>query len=311
MLSHMSLIGEGIRNRNMHEDKSYQGYGTNPINVIVNSTITSEFTFQGTDAKNGSCKGVNYTLDGQLLEDVVMQVSISIKAQTSNASLQRVLSRCRRQGMHLGTKLSRAYDQMDVIFELGSRHRQPRRRKIHCSWRIIKGVRANGTRTSWLTKHPRLIVMKFGGYGWKKLRKRGGQSPTNTDLAIYINFKFLYVEQSHKRDLDILYTQTVRRRCLLHREVLRNRLLLAPLAADLVSIIIKKRLGWIGRVLFYILQFGPMVATWWIISRCLWHWSPIYLLHQYAQQIECLPLVPPLYFLKGQWAGFNPTPIYK
>lgn len=88
-------------------------------------------------------------------------------------------------------------------------------------------------------------------------------SAHNTDLSVYYNSKLLYVEQAYKRKISQLHTDAVYRRCLAHREILRKRLLLAPLLPNALSTVIKNNLGYVGRVLgevIYIIQCIPRIA---------------------------------------------------
>lgn len=85
----------------------------------------------------------------------------------------------------------------------------------------------------------------------------------NTELTVYVNSKMLYIEQAYKRTLDSLYADAVYRRCLANREILKNRLLLAPVTPNALSTIIEHRLGYVGRVLgevIYIVQCTPKIA---------------------------------------------------
>ena len=64
---------------------------------------------------------------------------------------------------------------------------------------------------------------------------------------MYVNSKFLYLEQSLKRTIDRTYAYTIHRRFLLWREILRNRLAPAPLTLNLISSIIKEKRGYLPR----------------------------------------------------------------
>lgn len=72
--------------------------------------------------------------------------------------------------------------------------------------------------------------------------------PYNTDPMNYINSKFLYKEQVYKGNLEKFYLDTIHRRCLVHRAVLKNRLM-APMMPTLISQIVQEQGGDVERVL--------------------------------------------------------------
>jgi hypothetical protein len=92
----------------------------------------------------------------------------------------------------------------------------------------------------WESEPPRLIVIeKESPTQVTPWTMRGGENP-DADLITYVNTKFLYVEQSFKRGLNEMLALTIHRRCLLYREILKNRLVMAPVAPDAVASLIKK-----------------------------------------------------------------------
>ncbi len=57
----------------------------------------------------------------------------------------------------------------------------------------------------------------------------------------YFNSKLLYLEVSLKKNIDRAFAHTIHRRCLLHREILKNRLALARVNPNEAVQLIKGR----------------------------------------------------------------------
>lgn len=61
-----------------------------------------------------------------------------------------------------------------------------------------------------------------------------------------------------------MHIYTVHRRCLLKREILRNRLALAPMAPHVISSLIKDQMGFVGKVadeVLHVLKCQPRLVT--------------------------------------------------
>lgn len=112
----------------------------------------------------------------------------------------------------------------------------------------------------------------------------------------------------------------------MQREILKNRLLLAPLAPNAVSTLIKSNLGYVGRILgevLYVMQCTPKVATIRRTDKC-YHELPVevnnqskfmapvtHILQKHAREITCNSITPPLYQIGGDWIGLTPYPSLK
>lgn len=176
----------------------------------------------------------------------------------------------------------------------------------------------------WQTEHPKIVIINKQKH--RVITAKMNLLPQNTDLTTYINSKLLYIEQAYKRAVDQLYTDAIHRRCLMHREILKNRLLLAPLSTDVLSTIVKNQLGFVGRVLgevMYIIQCTPRVAQIRRTDAC-YNELPItvnnqslfmgpitHIIQVHGVQVECNDITPPLYLIDGQWIGLSPYPVMK
>lgn len=63
----------------------------------------------------------------------------------------------------------------------------------------------------WQTVHPRIVIIL---QNTQKLHPTMPILTQNVDLMNYVNSKLLYIEQTYKRDVNMLYTDTIHRRCL-------------------------------------------------------------------------------------------------
>lgn len=149
-------------------------------------------------------------------------------------------------------------------------------------------------------------------------------STENTDLTMYINSKLMYIEQAYKREISKLYTDAIQRRCQNRREILKNRLLLAPLTPSALSNLIQSHMGYLGKVMgevLYIVQCTPKVAkirrtefcynelpiT--ILNQSMFMSPVTHIIQRQAEQIECSSLLAPLYFVDNEWVGLSPHPV--
>lgn len=90
---------------------------------------------------------------------------------------------------------------------------------------------------TYTTGHPRILVIKSKNIN-NKFQTKTEIEGKNIDLSSYINSKFLYVEFAVKKSLDKLMTNTINRRCRLHKQILENKLLLASANADMAAYIL-------------------------------------------------------------------------
>lgn len=121
-----------------------------------------------------------------------------------------------------------------------------------------------------------------------------------------------------------MFSQTIHRRCLLHREILKNRLLLAPLTPNSVASIVKNQLGYVAKVsgeVMYIMKCLPIAVEVRRENNCYvelpvtvnnksYFMSPVTrILQEHAIEIECNSIIPAMYYLDNKWIGFEPRPV--
>lgn len=177
----------------------------------------------------------------------------------------------------------------------------------------------------WQTEHPKLLISYLSISTISNMNNQP-ISESNVNLLSYINSKFMYIEQAYKRAIDKLYYNTIKRRCELNREVLKNRLLTAPLSPNTVGWIIKQRRGYAGRILgevLYLIECKPKVVSVRRTDKCYQElpisinnqskfMAPVtHIIQHYAEEIECNILTPPLYYINEEWIGFAPNPIVR
>ncbi|CAG9760453.1 unnamed protein product [Ceutorhynchus assimilis] len=120
-----------------------------------------------------------------------------------------------------------------------------------------------------------------------------------------------------------MFAQTVYRRCLLHRKILENRLILMALSPNAVAPLVKNTLGYVAKVageVVYLMKCVEITVELRRESHCYeelpvtaynksYFMTPITrILQQHGEQTECNALIPPLYNLDNQWVGFDPSP---
>ena len=173
----------------------------------------------------------------------------------------------------------------------------------------------------WQTEHPRLMAIK------KNTALEATPFTTkerqDADLITYVNTKFLYVEQSFKRTVNDMFVQTVYRRCLLHRDILKNRLIMAAVSPNAVATLVKNKLGYVSKVVgevMYIMKCVPVPVEVRREKQCYvelpvtaynktFYMSPVTrILQDHAEQIQCNTIIPPMYFIDNRWIGFDPFP---
>lgn len=214
----------------------------------MNGTTSTSITIGGAVNNDGTCKGTTYQENGQTWQDVVVVASIKIRVADYEARVKIDENEISLLGgvvcpylkgycfdttlgevtwenealSHCGESLSLLFQgQAEIISNQFTTERilviedgtkvfavTLMRRVTLCQIEI------------WQTEHPRILVMEEKQRN--DIHLKMNILPHNADLMAYVNSKFLYVEQAYARKLDQLYTDTVHRRCLLQREILRN-----------------------------------------------------------------------------------------
>ena len=172
------------------------------------------------------------------------------------------------------------------------------------------------------SEHPRLIIVRK--HSALEITPFTQKAETrDADLIMYVNTKFLYVEQSFKRSINEMFAQTVHRRCKLHREILKNRLMMATSNPNTVASLVKNKLGYIAKVSGEVIYLMKCLAVPVEVRRdnhCYVElpvsmynkslfMSPVTrILQDHGEQIECNSIIPPMYYINNQWIGFDPLP---
>ncbi|KAG5892289.1 hypothetical protein JTB14_020320 [Gonioctena quinquepunctata] len=110
------------------------------------------------------------------------------------------------------------------------------------------------------------------------------------------------------------------------REILRTRLLMAPLVPSTLSQLVKESGGYVGRVLgevLYIMRCVPRTVAIRRTEKC-YNELPIVvnnaskfmapvtrIIQTHAEEVDCNGLMPPLYLIDDQWMGLSPYPTIK
>lgn len=360
MHSHSSLVNGGLATRivklgaeqcrNAHRYDNLQLYGQNILGLTKNGTTRSSATLSGKVSKDGSCSGGTYTEDGQSWENVYVVAALEIKlmdywanvrAEENTISLQGGVACSFLEGYCFDSTVGEAVwnpnDGGQCEAELNMLYEGTASRIMEKATRKEYVVVENNDRTFalalykqrevcyqivWQTEHPRLVVQI--GDDARSARIKTRKSAQNVDLTAYINSKFLYVEQSRKRENSYMYQDVLKRLCRLKREVLENRLMMAPFAPDAIAQLVEKE-GRVGRVLgevLYIIKCVPKAVVIRRTERC-YKELPVTMnneslfmapvtrtLQTQAEEIDCSGIVPPLYLIDNRWVGVMPHPIY-
>lgn len=361
MHSHTSAVAGGISTyvhtlgaencKKMHDTNMLLIHGKLIDKIKINSTTSLTLTLHGLITSDARCKGVSLSENGYTWEDVIVQAAIKITTRQYTAIVKLDDNEIKLQNGLIcpflagycidstngettwevanddscGKGLTQLYKGKASLVT----HKKQDNLKILVveqdsnifALSLQKTTTLCGN-TIWQTEHPKILVLLNAFLEFSSMSKT--ILPQNTDLSIYINSKLLYTEQAYKRSVEKTYSNIVHRKCLLNREILRNRLLLAPLSPNALSAIIKNQLGHIGRVLgevLYIMQCKPVIAE---VRRSKYCYNELpikvnneskfmtpitHIIIDHAVQVNCEPLTPPLYFIDGHWIAFSPYPV--
>ncbi|XP_045470212.1 uncharacterized protein LOC123677619 [Harmonia axyridis] len=359
MHSHSSIVTGGISNsihrlgaeecRSIHRYRMLKLYHQEIGGINLNGTTSASLTIGGALNSDGTCKGTTYQENGQSWQDVVIVASVKIKVSDYEAKVKIEENEISLLGGIVcpfmkgycfdttagevtwdSEPLTTCEESLSLLY-LGRAERISNQITteqflvIEDSTKVfaltlIKKIMICQLEI-WQTEHPRILVIE--GKQRDKITPKINILPHNADLMAYVNSKFFYVEQAYNRKLDQLYTDTVHRRCLIQREILKNRLLMAPLVPNTLSQLVREGGGYVGRVLgevLYIMRCVPRTVEIRRSKKC-YNELPILVNNQskfmapvtriiqnYAEEIDCNGLMPPLYWIDEQWMGLSPYP---
>lgn len=363
MHSHTSAVSGGLSAfikfigkrecQNVHRHGSIQIFNRAIGRIAQNGTTEASLTIMGSLKDDGSCDGTAYSENGHSWSNVIVVVALkihirdylaTIKLNENEISLINGITCNYVDGYCMDSTFGEtAWDYspetscdggLTTLYngkaEIITNINQPTEQilvveqgdKIF-ALSLIKTIVLCGY-DIWQSEHPKIVVTLNNNAS--AIKPKMNLIPQNTDMFSYINSKMLYIEQAYKRTTSQLYTSTVHRRCLLHREIIKNRLLIAPLSPNALSTIIKNKMGHVGRVLgevLYIMQCTPKLVQIRRTNNCYQElpivvnnqskfMSPItHLIQEHAEQVECNALTPPLYYIDGKWIGLTPLPLEK
>ena len=362
MFSHSSIVEGGVSTyvqtlgseecNNLHRYKSLKLFDQYIGGILINGTISASITMLGELTDTGACDRVTYHENGKTWKNVVITAAVKITTQEYRAKIKLEENEISLSG-GVTCPYLRGYCMDTNIGETVWQYQQSEACDAHMSL-LYKGVATKVTQKSnkqtyiviereekifalsmvkrvevcglemYQTEHPRLLVLDSLQH--PTLNPKMKLLPQNTDLISYVNSKFLYIEQAYKREMDKLYVDIIYRRCLLHREILRNRLLLAPFTPSAISQILQNEKGYVGRVLgevLYIMKCVPKKVQIRRTEKCF-HELPISMnnrslymapitriIQGHAEEIDCNGVTPPLYHVDNEWIGLTPYPTVK
>lgn len=362
MHSHTSAVAGGVSTfvhvigktecQNLHRFKTIRLFNQLVGGITLNGTTTASLTILGSLKDDSSCEGSTYNENGHSWTKVIVVAALKIhtrdylatvKLNQNEISLLNGLTCSYVEGYCMDSTYGEtAWDYapetscdtgLTSLFKgpavIITNNKQAMERILVVEQEqkvfavaLIKTITLCGFEI-WQSEHPKLVVILTNNTSIQPTMKL---LPQNTDMFSYINSKLLYIEQAYKRTTSRMYTNTVHRRCLLHREIIKNRLLIAPLSPNALSTIIKNNIGHIGRVLgevLYIMQCTPKIVEIRRTNNCYQElpitvnnqslfMSPItHLIQKHAEQVECNALTPPLFYIDGKWIALTPLPLEK
>lgn len=347
----------------IHKTRTFRNFYGHVLNeVLPNSTSRFSIELAGSLSSNGRCNGAKFVENGITYHSVTVQADIALHVRDYTATVQTDTDRIHlRSGLTCKiTELACTdSDNGETFWNLHSDYNKCRKGEFV---RLYDGTAAivkptdtvNGDQTKFIvvdqgnvvfaltigrsiracgrnmhaTEHPRLLIMfrhENGDYDDQEVDALSLNSH-EVDLTAYTNSKLLYVEQGYKRALDSFQSYTIYRRCLLHRQILKNRLAMAPLSPNAIGSLLKNRPGILGVALgesLYLFECLPRKVK---IHRhperrcfkelpvdadgeMLYMAPGTRILQTIGEEIACSNLAPALYFIDNQWIGLSPEPI--
>ena len=363
MFSHMGAVDGGLSSyiyemggeecRKTHAFQQFKGIHGHVINKLKpNATTSISLTLAGKVDNNHNCEGAQYIEDGRKWDNVVVQAEVRVTLQDyltkvalddNEIHLQNGVKCPFLNGYCMDTNngestweqnFPQTCKQFNVLHEglaefvteksklqNGQQYVVVEEKAKVFAIQLIKREKLCGVHM-WQSEHPRLLVLRKK-YAIDYTPFTANSRTHDADLITYVNTKFLYVEQSFKRSINELIAYAVHRRCLLHREILKNRLAMASVNPNAIAGLIKNNLGFVARVsgeVLYIMKCLALPVEIRREKKCYselpvtaynksFYMSPVTrILQEHAEEIECNAIIPSMYFIENKWVGFDPYP---
>ena len=350
--SYIHEVG-GEECRKIHAFRQFKGVNGHIISKLKpNATMSISLTLAGKIDSKHNCEGAPYIEDGRKWDNALVQAEVKVTLQDyytkvtldeNEIHLQNGIKCPFLIGYCMDTingestweqNFPQMCKQFTILYE-GLAEIVTERNKLQngnqyvvveekdkvFAIQLIKKEKLCGV-YMWQSEHPRLLVIRKK-YAIDFTPFTANSRTQDADLITYVNTKFLYVEQSFKRSINEMVAYTVHRRCILHREILKNRLAMASVNPNAIAGLIKNKLGYVARVsgeVLYIMKCLALPVEVRREKKCYselpvtaynrsFYLSPVTrILQEHAEEIECNAIIPSMYFIENKWIGFDPFP---
>jgi len=365
MHSHVSTVhnahADYIAETTLDQCKSMHKTGTLIINVNnvinglkVNQTISRPIIFAGSVTTDGKCSGTQYSDPYGSWQDVVVQGIITVTLTS-----HRAMTNIETNQIHLKTgttcrysdgncidiegrytfwetipndnckfnnydvlyegkakkMMSKLNDKLQIIYSLSTQDitfaLTQTGEEFLCGYTLIK------------TEHPKLLILEVNK-GESFVRKRP-LAVENIDIFAYVNSKFVYVERHIRTQINHLYTDVLKQRCDLERQVMKNALSLAIQSPDDFAYQIMKGPGYMATLsgeVVHITKCTPVEVKIQHTQEC-YQQLPVlkgnetyflaprtHILFRTGTQVTCSRILPTMYFLNDGWYRITPNVEY-
>ena len=343
--------------RMLHKTKKFTFKGKNMTNPLAaNATVRETILFHGSIDRHSSCSGSDYKLGETTYTDVTVQAALVVTLADYVTKVD-----LHENKVHLRSGLTCKYSDHSCIdsieglvawdtFEVS----ECGRNSFHVVWsgparivsttyapddapeehlivesadsvfalKLLSAIPVCHLRAK-QTEHSGLFVIENLGNGFY-FQPTLSESRLYADTINYFSSKVVYALYQGRKDINQLFLLSAYKRCLVERETLKNRLLLARLAPEAASVLLHGKPGVIGRVagdVLFILQCTPVMVEP-KESRLCWEEQEVFyqnqtffikpgtrILTQKGVQVDCNPLTPST-FLVGpkHWISYSPSP---
>jgi len=362
MHSHVSIVNnayaEYILDTSADQCRTMHKTGTLIINVEniitglkVNQTTSRPLTLAGSASADGRCSGAQYSDPYGTWQNVVVQGIIKItlsshKAATNIDTNQIHLNsgtacpyaegECTDiEGMYnlweviptdnckftnfdvlyegkAKKMISTINDEPQIIYSLSAQDvtfaLTQTSEEFHCGYTLIK------------TEHPKLFIVEIPK-GESFIRKKP-LAVENIDIFAYVNSKFVYVERHIRTQINHLYTDILKHRCDLERQVLKNALSLATQTPDDFAYQMMKSPGYMATLageVVHITKCTPVEVRVRPTTECYlqlpvskgnetYFLAPrTHILFKTGTQVTCNRILPTMYYLNDGWFQLTPN----